>query len=78
MLIYSPTAINKPEESKKSLNVTTMTGNSIHLECDSDYTIVNLLGSVIANGEGDSTVSLLTSGIYIVSSGNESRKIVVQ
>ena len=75
---YSPTAINKPEESKKSLNVTTMTGNSIHLECDSDYTIVNLLGSVIANGEGDSTVSLPTSGIYIVSSGNESRKIVVQ
>lgn len=74
---YSPAVINDVKDTKKDLKVTALTGNSVHVECDGSFKIINIMGSVMACGEGEKTVALPSGGIYIVTTAGKSRKVVI-
>lgn len=75
---YTQTGIDRVEDAKKFFKVTALTGNTLHIECDRPFHVINILGTVVACGEGEQTVSLPTSGMYIVTAGGETRKIVAR
>ena len=61
-----------------ALIVCQLGGNSVHIECENRYTITNLIGTIIYSGERSQTIQLPSSGVYIISSGRVSKKIIVK
>lgn len=61
-----------------SLRANPLGGKGLRIECGDNFSVTSLLGAVVASGEGSQTVTLPSSGLYIVSSAGESVKVVVK
>lgn len=60
---------------RQPLRVTALTGGAVRVECDGRFIVSNLLGAVVAAGEGGSTVLLPSAGFYLVATDRTCTKI---
>lgn len=75
---YASTGIARVEEADRTLNVTTLAGRGLRIDCGSRFTVSNVLGTVMAEGQGPQTVTMPGPGLYIVASAGKSAKVVVR
>lgn len=65
------------EIADSELNVELVSGG-IHVDCDGDFRVINMLGAIVATGTGDTYLSLPAAGPYIVNCGSRSVKVIVR
>ena len=65
-----------PEATK--LTDTPLTGNALYVESDSNFTVTSMMGHILANGSGKTTVNLPAAGTYIVAAQGQAVKVLVQ
>lgn len=63
---------------EKNLKVTVLDGNALRVQSAGEFIITNMLGTVIAQGNGEMTIPLPSAGQYVVASAGEAVKVMVR
>lgn len=62
----------------KTLKVKQLAGTDISVDCDAEFSVVNLTGNIVAQGKGSRNITLPAKGLYIVYSADEAVKVLVK